>query len=323
VVPVLDAEKILPRALESIRDQRYPQHRVEIVLADAGSVDATREVGERFGAVVVGNPRGLAEFGVKEGIRVAHGELVVIFAADNELVGSDWLEHVTARFEADDALAAIFGRLVSADGDPALNKYVELIQSDPLNWFLNRNLVQYLRASRREPDGAAIFDVDPRRPLIWGANGLALRTAWIRPYWLRPGYVADVDAFHRLIQDGRRRVAYYDRAYCYHHQVATFGDLRRKWRRNLEKHLVAQAENRDLSWFTVQGFRLRLALWLVYSLIPAVSLADAVRRALVQRSWHWLFHPPAAFLQTITYASVIARDSEARRVFIRILYSES
>jgi glycosyltransferase involved in cell wall biosynthesis len=315
LVPTLNAAELLPRSLVSIRRQAYPQDRVEILVADGGSNDQTRAVASGpFDARVIENPNRLAEFGVKEAMLETTGDLVVVFAADNELVGDHWLERVAARFERDDQLAAAYGRLVSGNDDPSLNKYVELIQSDPLNWFLNRNLDRYLASGSEGSDGGIVFEVDPRLPLIWGANGLVLRAKWARPHWDHDGYVADVDAFHAMVSAGHSRVVYYPVAFCYHHQVATLSDMRRKWLRNTRQHLFAQATERDLGWLAVPGFRTRALLWLVYSLIPVFSLGDAVRRAIAARSRYWLYHPAASFLQTVTYAEALVRDPAGRRL---------
>jgi glycosyltransferase involved in cell wall biosynthesis len=317
VLPTLNAAgPLLERALGSIRAQRYPHDLVEIVVADGGSTDTTREQAERHGARVVENPNRLAEWGVKEGILVASGDVVVVFAADNELVGDDWLELVASRFERDPELVAVYGRLASGDDDSSLNKYVALIQSEPLNWFLNRNLEAYLERAPRDEAGFATFEVDPARPLVWGANGLAVRRAPAKQVWERPGYVADVDAFHALVRSGHTRVAYRPAAHVFHHQVATLGDYRRKWRRNAVQHLVGQSGDRDLDWVLVPGFRRRALLWAVYSVVPVFSLADAVRRARRDRTVYWLYHPVVTLLQAVTYAQAFA-ESRAGRDLLR------
>jgi glycosyltransferase involved in cell wall biosynthesis len=324
ILPVLNAAGALfELALCSIREQDYPAERVELIVVDGGSVDATRSVAEAWGARIIENPNRLAEWGVKEGVLAADGDICVVFASDNELVGRDWLDRVAGRFERDPELAAVFGRLVSGDDDPPLNKYVELIQSEPLNWFLNRNLEEYLRERSPDEDGAIAFEVDPIRPLVWGANGLAVRTSWVRPIWMRPGYVADTDAFHALVVAGRNRVAYFPGAYCFHHQVASMRDMRRKWLRNSRQHLVDQEDRRDLSWVFVPSFRRRVLLFVPYSLLPAISLADALRRALRDRSPYWLYHPIACFVQAVTYAEALLRDPAGRRFLRRALLPPS
>ena len=320
VLPTLNASgPLLERALSSIRAQVYPRERVEILVADGGSTDDTREVAGRFGARVVENPNMLAEWGVKEGMAAASGDVVVVFAADNELVDSHWLERVGELFQREPSLSAVFGRLVSGEDDPPLNKYVELIQSEPLNWFLNRNLDRYLEQHPPGPDGFALFEVDPASPLVWGANGLAVRRVHAADAWAKEGYVADVDAFHAMIRSGHRLVAYTSRPYCFHHQVATLGDLRRKWSRNARQHLVHQAATRELDWVLVPGFRGRALLWGLYSVVPVVSGADALRRAARDRSIYWLYHPAASLLQTVTYVQAFASSREGREIVRRAL----
>jgi glycosyltransferase involved in cell wall biosynthesis len=317
-IPTLNAAGMsFERALRSIREQDYPADLVTIVVADGGSTDDTVATAQRFTARVIPNPNRLAEWGVKEAMLVASTDIVVVFAADNELVGRDWLARVASVFARHESLAAVYGRLVSGEDDPPLNKYVQLIQSEPLTWFLNRNLDAYLHAHRPEADGFVVFDVDPARPLVWGANGLAVRRESAVPAWQREGYVADVDAFHATVQAGHSRVAYLPGPYCYHHQVATLGDLRRKWLRNAKQHLVSQADTRELDWVLVPGFRRRAVLWAVYSMIPVFSLADALRRAARDRSPYWLYHPPATFLQAITYAEALASTAAGRRLLRR------
>jgi glycosyltransferase involved in cell wall biosynthesis len=320
VLPTLNASgPLFERALTSIREQTHPQDAVEILVADGGSTDDTRDVAKRFGARVLENPNRLAEWGVKTGVAAASGDIVVVFAADNELVSRDWLATLGGLFDRLPRLSAVFGRLVSGRDDPPLNKYVELIQSEPLNWFLNRNLDSYLADHPPGPDGFAVFEVDPARPLIWGANGLAVRREHAVPAWSGDDYVADVDAFHAMVRAGNRLVAYTPRPYCYHHQVATLRDMRRKWSRNARQHLVQQAPARDLDWVLGPQFRRRVLLWTAYSSIPLVSGVDAVRRALKDGSPYWLYHPAASLVQTFTYATALMGSADGRALLRRAL----
>ena len=307
------------RALRSIREQDYPQDRVEIIVADGGSTDDTRSVAADHRAHVIDNRNRLAEWGVKEGMAAANAEVVVIFAADNELVGSDWLARVGGLFARHPNLSAVFGRLVSGADDAPLNKYIELIQSEPLNWFLNRNLDDYLAQHPPGPDGFALFEVEPARPLVWGANGLAVRRAHALPAWSREGYVADVDAFHAMVRAGHRLVAYTPRPYCFHHQVATLRDLRRKWLRNASQHLVHQASTRELDWVLVPGFRRRALLWGVYSLVPVISALDALRHFRRDRSIYWGYHPVATLMQAVTYVQALTSSAAGRKLLRQAL----
>jgi cellulose synthase/poly-beta-1,6-N-acetylglucosamine synthase-like glycosyltransferase len=324
VLPALNEEgPLFERALGSIREQDYPPELVEIIVADGGSTDGTRSQAKRHGARVLDNPNRLAEWGSKVGMLAATSELVVFFAADNELVGRDWLTRTAALFESDSELAAVFGRLCSGEDDAPLNKYVALIQSEPLNWFLNRNLEGYLARATPGPAGFSLFEVEVARPLVWGANGLVVRRAFASPAWEREGYMADVDAFHLMVAAGHNRVAYRDGPYVYHHQVAKMSDLRRKWVRNSRLHLVGEVDARELDWVLVPGFRRRALLFGLYSAIPVFSAADAARRAVKDRSVYWLYHPAASFVQTFTYVQTLASTEAGRQLVKRALLPRS
>src|SRR5438876_774083 len=113
-MPTLNASgPLFERALASISEQDYPRDLTDIIVADGGSTDDTRAIAERHGARVIDNPNRLAEWGVKEGIAAASGDVVVIFAADNELTGPAWLTRLGRLFEREPELSAVFGRLVS------------------------------------------------------------------------------------------------------------------------------------------------------------------------------------------------------------------
>jgi hypothetical protein len=122
-----------------------------------------------------------------------------------------------------------------------------------------------------------------------------------------------------MVRAGHRLVAYTSQGYCFHHQVASLGDLRRKWLRNARDHLVRQADERELEWVLVPRFRRRALQFAVYSLVPAFSGADALRRALRDRSIYWLYHPAASLLQTVTYAQALASTRAGRRLVTQAL----
>ncbi len=79
VIPVKNEERLLPNLLESIRQQSL-EEKVEVIVADAGSTDATREVAVSFGAKVIDG--GLPGVGRNRGAREAQGQDIFFFDAD-------------------------------------------------------------------------------------------------------------------------------------------------------------------------------------------------------------------------------------------------
>lgn len=95
VIPAKNEEATLPRLLESIRSQSYRDF--EIVVADAGSTDATRSIAERFGAKVVEG--GMPGPGRNRGAEAAEGEIIAFFDADVLLTSSRFLDDCLAEMD--------------------------------------------------------------------------------------------------------------------------------------------------------------------------------------------------------------------------------
>lgn len=78
IIPTLNEEKNLPVLLESLKKQTFRDF--EIIVADAGSSDGTRQIAETAGATVVAG--GMPGPGRNRGAEVARGDLLFFFDAD-------------------------------------------------------------------------------------------------------------------------------------------------------------------------------------------------------------------------------------------------
>jgi len=92
VIPALDEEAAIADAIASVRDEAD-----EVIVADGGSADATRERAVAAGARVVDAPRGRGTQQI-EGARAATGEWIVFLHADTRLDPgwSRWLHEAPA-----------------------------------------------------------------------------------------------------------------------------------------------------------------------------------------------------------------------------------
>ncbi|MBI2871169.1 MAG: glycosyltransferase family 2 protein [Candidatus Omnitrophica bacterium] len=314
-LPVLNAARTLERCLESIRGQDYPQDDVEILVADGGSTDETVRIAQRYGARIFDNPARLADQGAKINARHASGALFIIFAADNELGDRRTLSFLSDLFSREPDLASCWGPMRAGPGDPSLNRYYELIQNDPLSWFINRNLKGYLRAARRVSVGGRevyLFKVDPARPLIWGANGLTYRTEWVRGIITVPEFVGDNDCFQLLMEQGHAAVAYCPSWRTVHHHVETLSGWGHKWRRDFVRHFLSERKTRNMNWAFDRSFRLKLALWILYTLFIPASLLHALVLALKDKRPEWLWHPWASLVQFGVYATSVLGTCQGR-----------
>jgi len=79
IIPALNEEKYLPRLLQSIKEQDFEED-LEIIVADAGSKDKTREIAEKFGCKIVEG--GLPAKGRNEGAKKAKYNSLFFIDAD-------------------------------------------------------------------------------------------------------------------------------------------------------------------------------------------------------------------------------------------------
>jgi glycosyltransferase involved in cell wall biosynthesis len=125
VVPALNEAERLPALFDALeRQTRLPD---EVVIADAGSTDATREIAEQRGAVVV--PGGKPAAGRNAGAAAATSELLLFLDADDELA-ADFIECALEEF-ADRKLTVA-------------TSFIDAIEREPRNVFATEVVNLYL-----------------------------------------------------------------------------------------------------------------------------------------------------------------------------------
>ncbi|MCL5886913.1 MAG: glycosyltransferase [Actinobacteria bacterium] len=141
VIPTLNEEQRLPILLGLLAAQTRPPDAV--VVADASSTDATREVAMAAGASVVEG--GMPAVGRNAGAAIATTDLLLFFDADVE-PSLDWIERALAEF-AERSLA-----VATAEVKPVERRAVNFFACDVVNMYLQ--LSQYI--SPRAP-GACVL----------------------------------------------------------------------------------------------------------------------------------------------------------------------
>jgi len=131
VVPALNEAAQLPLLFDTLESQtRRPD---QVVVADAGSTDATRRLAEERGALVVDGGKPAA--GRNAGARVATGDLVLFLDADDQLE-DEFIVDALAEF-AERELAAATTFVDPVERDPR-----NLFACDVVNFYLD--VMQYV-----------------------------------------------------------------------------------------------------------------------------------------------------------------------------------
>ncbi len=94
IIPTKNEEDFLPILLQSIRAQTVQPH--EVIIADAGSTDATKNIAKEWGATVVAG--GLPGPGRNSGAKHATGDILLFLDADVVMPESTFLEKAIEEF---------------------------------------------------------------------------------------------------------------------------------------------------------------------------------------------------------------------------------
>ncbi len=122
VIPVKDGAERLPACLESLRRLDWPAHRLEVIVADGRSRDATRDLAAAMGARVVDNPRCLVAAGRNVGFDASRGD-VVAFTDDDCTFDPGWLRGAVRQLR-DPAIAGVGGPTLVPDDETPFGKAV-------------------------------------------------------------------------------------------------------------------------------------------------------------------------------------------------------
>ena len=322
-MPTLNAERYLEGCLRSLREQDYPQDRLEVIVADAGSTDRTLEVLAQYGVDrVVPNPGRTGEAGRAILNRLASHELILSIDADNYLEGRDWLRRMVQPLLDDPTVfAAEPLRWVCRADDPPLNRYFSMSGvNDPVSLFMgNYGRMCYLTGKWTEVphreeahDGYLVAELSPGHVPTMGANGFLVRTEVLRELDVGD-YYFDIDVVAQLVDAGHNRVAKVDVALG-HHFARDLRSLVRKTRRRAEDFLYWR-QHRAYPWLS--DGRGAIAKFSIYTVLTVPLLWQSLQghRRVPDRAW--LYHVPVCWMTLVLYAWAVLRSSVRRAPYSR------
>src|SRR5664280_96832 len=102
VIACHNEQKNLPKLLESISKQNYPENLFELIIIDDNSTDKTLEIAEDFSykknLVILNNSGKGKKKAIRSGITASKGTLIITTDADC-IMGSNWMRTIAAFYE--------------------------------------------------------------------------------------------------------------------------------------------------------------------------------------------------------------------------------
>lgn len=320
ILPTLNSERTLDACLASIRAQHYPRDRLEIVVADGGSTDATLAIARRHGVErIVANPLRTGEAGKSAALAAAQGELLALIDSDNLLPAPDWLTRMVAPFRDPEVFASEPLEYVRRPDDPALIRYFSMLgMSDPLCLFVG-NYDRLCAITGRWTDlpvrsedrgDYLLLDLTPGAVPTLGANGCLIRRTLLERVSWTP-YYFDIDAIQQAVEGGWTRLA---KVKCgiVHLYAVRLRDFARKQDRRIRDFLHFSGERRrSYPWqqHRMRGGVLRFCLATV-TLLPL--LAQMLRGARRMPDRAWACHVPVCWITLCCYARAVLRKALGR-----------
>ena len=309
VIPTLNAARTLDRCLASVRAQRYPSERVEIVVADAGSTDDTLEIAAEHAVdTIVPNPLKTGEAGKSAAIGASTGEILALIDSDNIFDDTSYFAKAAALF-ADGSIDSVEPLGWTLDpADTLVNRYSALLgMNDPVSYFLG-NYNRYSHLSRtftgmsvsvlRETPDAVVVDIRPDEVPTFGANGFMIRRSALEGLDWTP-YYFDIDVFQQAVRAGRSRIGIVktETRHLFCDSIATF---RRKQARRIRDYFFhAKHDRRTYRYASVPKWRYMTFVLATVTVFPL--LWQSLRGYRHTPDSAWCFHLPACWITLWEY----------------------
>ena len=320
VMPTHNSIRTIEACLKSVREQNY-KGEVEIVVADGGSSDGTLEVLRKYKCKVIKESSGNPETAKAIALKKATGELILLIASDNVLPSITWLKEMVGVLESEPKLTAVYPwRYKVRKGDTSLNRYYALMgANDPVARFMGRADRQAWGSSRWWLAGEAKDKGDwwqvrfnPDNMPTLGDNGVLVWREKLMKAKVGEKNFSHIDVFLDLVSLGEIWFGVVKNTIV-HDTGETFKKVIKKRYRYMTELYLKKLEIRRYKWVRGWKDKVRLGLYVVYSLTMVGPLMEALWGFVNKPDLAWFWHPVMCVSMVFVYAkAVISNHSRLR-----------
>ena len=310
IICTLNCRDYLERCLKSIRNQDYPQNKVEIVIVDSYSTDGTLEVAKSHKArIILTKKRGYMEGkGMPKsiGCEKARGEIIITIDSDNALVEKDWIKKTTYPLMTDKNVNLCISRQALVKTDPLINQYLALVGTDPFAIYTSIDpQISFGNIKLKDKGKYYTYDLDLNNFFILGGYYLTIKKETLMKIG---GYTRDVDVIYALIENGLGKIAIPKEAHLHHLITKGFNDFFRKkmkWGKYYFSNPQLQSK-RKFKWASGlygKSGKIRFIYEVLRNLMFFPAFFVSLKMLIKDRHKAWLMHPLLKFSTTIAYLS--------------------
>ncbi|MEK7173130.1 MAG: glycosyltransferase family 2 protein [Patescibacteria group bacterium] len=304
VIATFNSARTIERCLSSLSAQNYPKEKIDLIVADGGSTDKTKEIVKKFGGKIVEVPKEKqgAEYNKGYGLQYITGEFILLIDHDNILPHRDWLNKMLAPLLRDcDVVAVEPLRYRYSKEFSLLDRYFALFGvNDPLPYYLGKadrldyihNYYNLLGKAEDKGDYYLVeFDQsNPRNIPTLGANGFLIRRSFFEKSEHSPERYFHIDINVDLIKQGYTKYAFIKDDIIHLTNSKLFNFLRRR-KSFMDRYYLENFSVRRYSVYYPSDDKLKLLFFIILTLTLIKPMIDSVRGWLKVHDIAWFFHP--------------------------------
>lgn len=296
IIPTLNAENLLQLCLKTIRSQKYPKDKIEIIVADGGSKDNTIKIAKDYDAKVINNPEVLHEPGKTCASKIASGDILFYTDSDNILSHKNWLQRMVKPFLDNPKIMGFLPQTIPAPDSNSFDRYLGYLCTDPFTWFLygnascGRDFPKLYKPLLKKKDYFIYkFSTIDDPPLFGMSQGVGTNRKFNRDGL---GHADDLLAGIKMIKKNGL-IAYIPKAGVYHYHVSGIKSFIKKYtwriRNNFNQKVKGMGLTNRLSFFSLRR-RIKIYLFLPYSFSVILPVIDAFRLIVKHKDIVMLWH---------------------------------
>jgi hypothetical protein len=302
--------------LRALRDQNYPKNLIEHIVMDAGSINGTIELAEKYGCKVFIHPNLKEEEQERAslGFKKAKGEILLIIQSDNLVTSKDWIMRMVQPFLENKNIFATYTDHYSYKKNmSATTRYGALIgANDPIisPFFLNK-IEKIPMTENRYSNGIILsenknyyvvkFDKNDWIPPL-GDNGQMVLKRVMDKVNKNPKDYLHVDAFSEMFDLGYNTCGVVKISVMH---IITPSIIRMMKRRIQIKDTFFD-KRKDRRKFLIYDSnskrdRANLIKYIVFSITIVPTLYQSIRGYMKIRDSAWFLHPIICLLMLFAY----------------------
>lgn len=314
VIPTLNSAKTIGACLDSILRQDYPWEKIEVIIADGGSIDNTLDIVKtklsNINYRLLANPLKTGEAGKSVGVKQARNEIIAFVDSDNILPQPNWLKRIVEPFQDKEIIASEPLYYTHRPSDRYITRYCALLgMNDPIClWFGNYDRYctltgKWTELIHNEEDRGNYLKVgfpDLNRLPTIGANGFCIRDNVLFKGKIGD-YLFDIDILQEVLKNDRPKIAKAKIGIVHIFSGTKRSFFKKQTRRIRDYSYYRVMKLRKYSWDRMN--RIKTLKFIFDTIIILPLLFQGLKGYLRKKDLAWFFHPVACLLTLVAYTT--------------------